>query len=530
MRLLFQGESRIRASDPQMAVIDPERGDVVVRIVYDGPPFAGKTTSVRALARHLGGEVVVPEEIAGRTLYFDWLSYTGGLFEGRRIRCQIVSVPGQAALAARRRHLLETADAVVFVSESSQRDMPTVKRCLAGLRGMLDEVPGPPIGVVLQANKRDSPDAVPLGVLQTLLDSFGARIAIVQSVATDGVGVREAFVFAVRLALDRVRELMRANALKSELPEVDSADALLRELHRREGDSFDADARSGLLQAQTREPDATDPVENALRQAIGESRADAHGAFDQPENADSAPPRLPSEDLPSGMIWPPVHGRVILHAAMAMPFALKRQPNGDWVGIGDAWYLHSPGSACFGDPDAGHEALVAWARLHAGSAQVISSERCIALCDDGAGRYRLWQLVRIERSLRDEFSSALGSGPDAIAKTFLTVVRAFVHATERFAGAACWLPLSLRNLGVGSGAACFLGHMPGPQNTRPPSRRSLKAVLNLLALQLEYARPDLQPMRGDICAALDERIRADDSVPLDATHELARRFFGFRAA
>src|ERR1700761_5646260 len=102
-----------------MAILDPRSDAVVIRVVYDGAPMAGKSTSVRALGRGLGGKVVTPAEISGRTLYFDWLDYTGGLFEGRRIRCQIVSVPGQAALAPRRRHLLESADAVVFVGDST---------------------------------------------------------------------------------------------------------------------------------------------------------------------------------------------------------------------------------------------------------------------------------------------------------------------------------------------------------------------------------------------------------------------------
>ena len=77
-----------------MAILDPRSDAVVIRVVYDGAPMAGKTTSVRALGRGLGGEVASPAEVSGRTLYFDWLDYTGGLFEGRRIRCQIISVPG----------------------------------------------------------------------------------------------------------------------------------------------------------------------------------------------------------------------------------------------------------------------------------------------------------------------------------------------------------------------------------------------------------------------------------------------------
>src|SRR5690349_6479428 len=98
-----------------MPTLDKERGVLIVRVVYDGPPHSGKTTTLRSLAKGLGVEIHSPEERDGRTLFFDWVEYVGGLFEGRQIRCQIVSVPGQAELAERRKLLLQSADAVVLV-------------------------------------------------------------------------------------------------------------------------------------------------------------------------------------------------------------------------------------------------------------------------------------------------------------------------------------------------------------------------------------------------------------------------------
>src|SRR5262245_63298589 len=117
--------------------------------------MAGKTTSVTTLGRGLGSAVVSPAEVAGRTVYFDWLDYTGGLFEGRRIRCQIVSVPGQAVLAASRRHLLRMADAVVFVGDSAPEGLEADFHYLGGLARVLESPAGPPVGFVFQANKRD---------------------------------------------------------------------------------------------------------------------------------------------------------------------------------------------------------------------------------------------------------------------------------------------------------------------------------------------------------------------------------------
>src|SRR5262245_13239688 len=99
-----------------MAIFDPERGCIVVRIVYDGAALAGKTTSLRALAESLGRPMFSGEEAEGRTLFLDWVDFVGGRFEGRPIRCQMVAVPGQPALASRRRRLLADVDTVVVVA------------------------------------------------------------------------------------------------------------------------------------------------------------------------------------------------------------------------------------------------------------------------------------------------------------------------------------------------------------------------------------------------------------------------------
>jgi ADP-ribosylation factor family len=136
------------------------------------------------------------------------------LFEGRRIRCQIVSVPGQASLASRRRRLLSTADVVVFVCDTTQGAVTQARSYLHGTRTALTSRAGPTAGIVLQANKRDHADALPLPELRAALGATDEKVAIVESVATDGSGIREAFVFAVRLALDRVRELMTIEPLQ----------------------------------------------------------------------------------------------------------------------------------------------------------------------------------------------------------------------------------------------------------------------------------------------------------------------------
>ncbi len=208
-----------------MARLTPERDALVIRLVYDGPPHSGKTTSLCALANGMARGVVSPGEAGGRTLYFDWLEYTGGTFDGVPIRCQILSVPGQRELAARRHALLAEADAVVFVTNSTPEHLPGAAAHLRGLRELLESMPFPRPEVIVQANHRDLPDALPLPALGDVLGLDGLNL--VESVATENAGIRETFVFAVRLAVGRARELRRLGILPAGEGETDDPVALM---------------------------------------------------------------------------------------------------------------------------------------------------------------------------------------------------------------------------------------------------------------------------------------------------------------
>lgn len=420
-----------------MATLDAAGDALVVRIVYDGPPIAGKTTSLVALAERLGhGRLFTPEASAGgRTLFFDWLEYVGGRYDGRAIHCEIVSVPGQAEFSPRRRVLLGSADAVVFVGDTSASGIDETTSHLADLRAQLEARDGPPVGVVLQANKRDLPDAVPLERLR------GHGLAIVESVASRGEGIREAFVFGVRLALDRVRELERL----------------------------------GLLHRVPRAHDEAGRLLSALRGLP--LRGDGRALFPEVSQGVAATglaPQAPDAEIPSGWVWPPINGRVLLQEATARGVPLARELSPDeWVADSESgWRFHSPPGCAFADLDDARAALILWAQVHASLADWMSPGRCVALVER-EGRFRLWQVVRSEPTVWKWLASKLKApDPGALVDQ---AARLCNRAAESWAKAPWELPCTLETVSALDGS--FVSLVPEAGSVRPTESTDRRARL-----------------------------------------------------
>jgi hypothetical protein len=184
--------------------LDRNARELVLRFAYAGQPLSGKTHSIRALMRLLKGSavnaaVLSPHEENGRTEYFDWASYRGGSVQGNPVRCQIVTVPGQDAHARRRKLLIESADAVVFVVDSDAQRLVAGKRSYEEILPWLARAGRSPIPVIFQCNKRDLPTAAPIEHIREQL-GLDAQCQLFESTATSGRGIRMAFIAALRAA------------------------------------------------------------------------------------------------------------------------------------------------------------------------------------------------------------------------------------------------------------------------------------------------------------------------------------------
>lgn len=170
-----------------MAQVDFTERQLTLKLVYYGPPLSGKTSNLRALHAAVDklnrGRLMTLDTRDDRTLFFDLLPifFRASNFS---FRIKVYTVPGQPVHEATRKVVLTGADGVVFVADSKpdQQDanLASWKNLVANLSSLgLANLP-----VVIQYNKRDLADAVPLAEC----DRFGAEL-IEEACARQGTGV-----------------------------------------------------------------------------------------------------------------------------------------------------------------------------------------------------------------------------------------------------------------------------------------------------------------------------------------------------
>jgi signal recognition particle receptor subunit beta len=176
-----------------VAVVDFQERQLTLKLVYYGPPLSGKTSNLRALHAAVDklnrGRLMTLDTRDDRTLFFDLLPifFRTSSFS---FRIKVYTVPGQPVHEATRKVVLAGTDGVVFVADSSPDQHQANRASWQSLIGNLTTFALDRIPIVVQYNKRDLPDAVPIA----RADRFGdpAR-PIVEARAKDGEGVVQTF-------------------------------------------------------------------------------------------------------------------------------------------------------------------------------------------------------------------------------------------------------------------------------------------------------------------------------------------------
>ncbi len=181
-----------------MSTINAAKREINFKLVYYGPGLSGKTTNLKQIFKHVPaesrGDMVTVDTEEERTLFFDFLPLELGEVGGFKSRLHLYTVPGQVFYNASRRLILRGIDGVVFVADSSPTRLRANAESFRNLRENLAEykIALEDIPHVIQVNKRDLPDALPMEMIQDVLDPE-RKIDTFQAVATDFQGVFEPF-------------------------------------------------------------------------------------------------------------------------------------------------------------------------------------------------------------------------------------------------------------------------------------------------------------------------------------------------
>lgn len=178
-----------------MSFINYSSREINCKIVYYGPGLCGKTTNLQYIYKRTNpeqkGKLISLATEAERTLFFDFLPLALGDIKGFKIRFHLYTVPGQVFYAASRKLILKGVDGVVFVAdsqiermESNMESIDDLQINLAEQGYELEKLP-----FIIQHNKRDLPNIVPLEELNKILNH--RNVPWFEAVAVTGKGVFE---------------------------------------------------------------------------------------------------------------------------------------------------------------------------------------------------------------------------------------------------------------------------------------------------------------------------------------------------
>src|SRR5215213_3694913 len=176
-----------------MSMINYASREINCKIVYYGPGLGGKTTNLEIVYAKVQpdtrGKLISLATETERTLFFDFLPVDLGTIRGFKTRFHLYTVPGQVYYNASRKLILKGVDGVVFVADSHPARLDANLESMDNLYQNLAEHDFDlrALPFVIQYNKRDLPDALPVEQMAETLNPTG--VPSFEAVATRGTGV-----------------------------------------------------------------------------------------------------------------------------------------------------------------------------------------------------------------------------------------------------------------------------------------------------------------------------------------------------
>jgi signal recognition particle receptor subunit beta len=192
-----------------MSFINYMAREINCKIVYYGPGLCGKTTNLQYIYERTNpdakGKMISLATETERTLFFDFLPLSLGEIRGFKTRFHLYTVPGQVFYDASRKLILKGVDGVIFVADSQMERLEANQESVENLRTNLAEqgYSLEKIPYVIQYNKRDLPNVVPVEELRALLNPM--NVPDFEANARAGTGVFDTLKAVSKLVLNELR-------------------------------------------------------------------------------------------------------------------------------------------------------------------------------------------------------------------------------------------------------------------------------------------------------------------------------------
>lgn len=196
--------------------------EVNCKVVFYGPGMSGKTTNLEIVHQKAPeenkGELTSISTDGDRTLFFDFMPLDLGNVAGMRTKFQLYTVPGQVYYNSTRKLVLQGVDGVIFVADSDPDKIDENIESYANLIENLAEY-GKDIRElphVIQYNKRDLPNAMPVAELDKKMNKFG--VPTFEAVAYTGEGVFPTLKTLAAMVLESIEKIDGRNPRKPAAP------------------------------------------------------------------------------------------------------------------------------------------------------------------------------------------------------------------------------------------------------------------------------------------------------------------------
>ncbi len=209
-----------------MSLFNYTAKEIILKLVYYGPGFSGKTTNLQFLHTILPsdtkGKLISMATETDRTIFFDFLPVEMGKIKDFKLRFQLYTVPGQIRYNASRRLVLKGVDGIIFVADS-QKEMK--EQNIESLSNMRDNLAvnniDPDIPVVFQYNKRDIENIMSVEELNSDLNKNNAPYF--EAVAVEGRGVEDTFKETTKVLLNYIAKKHKIDIEASATPSAHRA-------------------------------------------------------------------------------------------------------------------------------------------------------------------------------------------------------------------------------------------------------------------------------------------------------------------